>query len=341
MALRLPLPLGKAAPKALSAVPRRPRPHAVPPLAAFALPVARPQAAPVIVKAPATRAGVRPATASDRPQPSRAPDGPAVRVVTQGREPVPQTRGREESPACELACLRFTPPAPAHAADSAIRVMGGLRRLALRQGAPAMEPAAGPVRTPQKAESPTSPPAAAPVASARLLDLAGRLEAPRPRPAAAPHWPRLLEQLQGRVELLRAEGGGAAELALEPAGLGSLRLRLAHDAEGWRLEIRTAAEGVARELQGRAQDLHDQLAKAGIRLAELRLLSEEAPAAPRLPEPRAPEPQRPQGGEREGGGRGDDGDERPQGRRLRSAAAEDFASRLERVLHAEGGGRST
>jgi hypothetical protein len=82
---------------------------------------------------------------------------------------------------------------------------------------------------------------------------------------------RLLEQVRGRVERLQLEGGGRVELRLDPADLGSLDLHLEKEGSGWRLEIVASRAETAQELLRQAKDLQEQLARAGLRLDELRL----------------------------------------------------------------------
>lgn len=91
------------------------------------------------------------------------------------------------------------------------------------------------------------------------------------RMKAAADLGRLLEQVRGRVERLQLEGGGRVELRLDPAELGSLDLHLAKEGSGWRLEIVASRAETAQELLRQAKDLQEQLARAGLRLDELRL----------------------------------------------------------------------
>ena len=273
--------------------------------------------------------GAAPAQAGQAPvrKGSAAPQGvarPALPARQDG------TGALEQPPNRELARLRFEDPRLAPTA-AVTRALAGLKEHAVHT---APEPAAAPPRKAALRDAP-HPAVRETPAAARLLDLAGRLSPPLPAREAAPAWPRLLEQVQGRLELLRLGEGGGAELSLEPEELGSLRLLLRQEQGGWRLEIHAGVASTAQELQRRAQDLHDQLARAGLRLEELRLFCEGPARATAAEAPGQPAGGRPGSDFHHGLERRERGEEeRRFGQETpeTGAATEEFASRLDRLL---------
>lgn len=260
---------------------------------------------------------------SATPQDVPGPATPARRDGTGALEPPPHR---------ELARLRFVDRRLAPTAAVA-RALAGLKERAVH-AAPAPEPVAAPPRKSAPRDAP-HPVVREMPAAARLLELAGRLSPPLPAREAAPAWPRLLEQVQGRLELLRLGEGGGAELSLEPEELGSLRLLLRQEQGGWRLEIHAGVASTAQELQRRAQDLHDQLARAGLRLEELRLFCDGPARATAAEAPGQPAGGRPASDFHHGAERRERGgeDRRPGQETPESGAAEEeFASRLDRLL---------
>lgn len=175
------------------------------------------------------------------------------------------------------------------------------------------------------------PAEASPLLAARASALASPLQQ---------GWNALLQQLQGRVEQLRAEGGGQARLSLRPEELGQVELALERTTTGWRLEIRAEVTETARQFQNQAQDLHDRLSAAGLRLEELRL---QVPlsAPPLQADGLAAAPGQAEGTDSGGRAPGDgeprdeDPAEEPGGERKSSSSGggEEFAKRLESLLH--------
>ncbi len=210
-------------------------------------------------------------------------------------------------------------------------------------------PADGPAATPAPLPtSPLTPSDSNPTGSAAL---AGRLVAARNSAAgteARPGWGALLEQLQGRVEQLRVSEGGRARLSLEPAELGHLDVLLERDGSGWRLEIRAGNADTARQLQNQAQELHDRLLAAGVRLDELRLHSPGAGAGaePPGPLPALAEDGAPTSADPDSSGKRrapDEAEGEAAGERKSPSGlpGEEFASRLESLLRRGSAGGAT
>jgi flagellar hook-length control protein FliK len=184
-----------------------------------------------------------------------------------------------------------------------------------------------------------------PMTTVDLLALRGSAPISRPRATASTaraarvaELGRLLEQVRGRVERLQLEGGGRVELRLDPAELGSLDLRLEKEGGAWRLEIVAGRAETAQELLRQAKDLQEHLARAGLRLEELRLSEAQAPRNQGALPQREGQPGAEERGRNAQGGQADprpeaelpDGDADPAQRRQ-----EDFASRLGKLIRTE------
>jgi len=285
--------------------------------------------------------------------------------ATPAAQPARETADRSASQAEHRPEAGTTPdPAPApsnpgHAAPLATAERSAAQESATR---PTPEPSAAPVSHATPPADASAGPSPAPVAlppvpppaiesrpaATATATVAGRLAAARNSTVlteARAGWNALLEQLQGRVDQLRLSDGGQARLSLEPAELGHLDLLLERAEGGWRLEIRAGSADTARQLQNQAQELHDRLLAAGVRLDELRLqspgagvgteppgplpaLSEDVPATATDPDSsgkrRAPD-------EAEGEAAGER--KSPSG-----PPGEEFASRLESLLRRGGAG---
>jgi hypothetical protein len=141
------------------------------------------------------------------------------------------------------------------------------------------------------------------------------------------------------VEQLRISEGGQTRLTLNPEELGRLDLLLEKTSTGWRLEIRVEKADTARQLQNQAQDLHDRLATAGLRLDELRLQVAAGATPPEGPAPLPTLLEAERGGSGSGSftgkGSGDENSQKDESAERKSrpgGPGEDFASRLESWL---------
>lgn len=239
------------------------------------------------------------------PRPAPRADAPTLSaqaralVEAQARSAAQPPLGAPQSPRREIARLRPHKASPADSAlpaagaapstprpalepDAAQSIISRLREATVKglQGRDeGSNPAFAQASSPRRVEAEKHG-GAAPGTILRAISFAALRPTPPStlgRVRVAKDLGRLLDQVRGRVERLRMEGGGQVELRLDPAELGSLTLRLERDGAGWRLDISAARPETAQEILRQARDLQDQLARAGLRLEELRL-SESLPS---------------------------------------------------------------